>query len=261
MKRLLLVTLVLVVGCVKRAPRVPTESTVTVGGKSVKHRAWGTVDDLCLINKTQFLDEQQAMGTLLADWLGQTSAPVDGAWDDEHLALLEEGARVLPTPLDQQKTAIEQAKVCRWEGLASVAELNAQAIRRTSEAADFIEQVKARLALQKWRDERPRLAQAGKDASCVVNKKAPPAPVLYFAAEDEHAAMEWLFCDGSKVVASPGNPPAWQPDPAAKKPKKEPDPKLWLDVASKYPSEKISRAPKFKKVKRKADDGAAEPEI
>ena len=47
------------------------------------YRAWGTVDDLCLVNQQQFTDEQAAMTSTLAQWLGQTSATVDGAWDDE----------------------------------------------------------------------------------------------------------------------------------------------------------------------------------
>jgi hypothetical protein len=88
----------------------------------------------------------------------------------------------------------------------------------------------------------------------------PSAPILYFAAEDETARLEWLFCDGSKVVASPGNPPAWEPDPTGKKPKKEPDPKVWLDVAAKFPPESVSRAPKLPKKKLKSDDDAPEPE-
>jgi hypothetical protein len=260
MKRLALVlcSAVVVVGCTKRVPRTPPEAFLTLGGKKVMYRAWGTVDDLCLVNQQQFTDEQAALTSTLAQWLGQTSATVDGAWDDEHLALLEEGVRELARPLDVQKTALEQAKVCRFEGLASAAELNAQAIRRIEEAPEFIEQVKARLALAKWKEARPTQEASAKDSQCRTKAK-PPAPILYFAAEDEHANIEWLFCDGSKVIASPGNPPAWRADPNAKKTKKEPDPKLWLDVVANYPPEQVSRAPKLKRKKTKRENSDEEP--
>ncbi len=262
MKRLLVtgVLALMVVGCVKRVVRPPPEAFVTLGGKKASYRAWARVEDLCAIDPNQFVTEQQGLSSLLADWLGQTSAPADGAWDDEHLALLEEGARLLPPALDLQKEALEKsAQVgCHFTGLGSANELNAQARRRVEETPWLAQQIKARLALAKWKDARPALTQTAKEQNCVVKMK-PPAPILYFAAEDETAKLEWLFCDGSKVVASPGNPPAWQPDPTAKKTKKEPDPKVWLDVAARYPAENVSRAPKLPKKKVTRDDGAAEP--
>lgn len=260
MKRLALVlcSAVVVVGCVKRVPRTPPEASFTLGGKKVTYRAWGTVDDLCNVNKHQFTDEQSAMTSALAEWLGQTSASIDGAWDDEHIALLEEGVRELAKPLDLQKTSLEQARVCQFEGLGSAAELNAQAIRRVEEGPEFITEVKARLALAKWKAGRPGHEASAKDNHCHTKAK-PPAPILYFAAEDEHSNIEWLFCDGSKVMASPGNPPAWHADPNAKKTKKEPDPKLWLDVAAKFPHDQVSRAPKLKHKKLKRENSDDEP--
>jgi hypothetical protein len=223
MTRLVLISVaaVLVVGCVKRVVKVPPEAFVTLGGKKVAYRAWGRVDDLCAVDPKQFTDEQQAMTALLADWLGQTSAPADGAWDDEHLALLADGARLLPPALTLQKEALAKAGSvgCNFSGLGSAGELNAQALRRVDEAPWLIEQVNARLALAKWKEARPAAQLAAKESNCATKMK-PPAPILYFAAEDETAKLEWSFCDGSKVVASPGNPPAWVPDPNAKKTKK-----------------------------------------
>lgn len=262
MKRLAVTALcaAVVVGCVKQVVRPPPEAFVTLGGKRAPYRAWARVDDLCAVDQNLFGGEQQAMTALLAEWLGQTSAPADGAWDDEHLGLLEEGVRVLPTALALQKEALEKAQACRFSGLGSATELNAQAQRRVEEGPWLAQQIKARLSIAEWKEARPAAQQAAKDSSCSTKMK-PPAPIIYFAAEDETAKLEWLFCDGSKVVASPGNPPAWTPDPAAKKPKKEPDPKVWLDAAAKYPAEKVSRAPKVPRKKVGRDDGAAEPEI
>lgn len=261
MKRLVLISLgaVLVVGCAKRVVRPPPEAYVTLGGKKVAYRAWSRVEDLCAVDRKQFTDEQQAMTTLLADWLGQTSAPAEGAWDDEHVTLLDDGARLLPPALGLQREALDKSAACGLEGLGPAKELNAQAQRRVEEAPWLLEQIRARLALAKWKAEQPAAQQVARETNCSTKMK-PPAPILFYAAEDETAKLEWLFCDGSKVVASPGNPPAWNPDPNAKKTKKEPDPKVWLEVASKFPVEKISRAPKLPRKKVTRGDDAPEPE-
>ena len=263
MKRFALMVLSVVAvgvgGCVKRVPQVPPEAFVTVGGKTASYRAWARVDDLCAVDAKRFTDEQQGLTVLLADWLGQTSAPADGAWDDEHLALLEEGARQLQPVLELQEASLQKSAGCGFAGLGPAKELNAQGRRRVEEAPALVVQIKARLALAKWKEGRPGAQQSAKENACNTKMK-PPAPILYFAAEDETARLEWLFCDGSKVVATPGNPPAWELDPAAKKPKKAPDPKVWLDLAAKYPPENVSRAPKLPKKKLQRDDGAPEPE-
>ncbi|MFZ5438402.1 MAG: hypothetical protein ACOZQL_00270 [Myxococcota bacterium] len=263
MKRLVVLGLaaVLVVGCAKRLVKPPPEAYLTLGGKKVAYRAWSRVEDLCAIDGKQFTAEQQALTALLADWLGQTSAPAEGAWDDEHLALLEDGARLLPPALQLQHEALEKtaAAPCTFEGLGPARELNAQAQRRVAEAPWLLEQLRARRALAQWKQDQPAAMQRARETSCATKMK-PPAPILFYAAEDETAKLEWLFCDGSKVVASPGNPPAWVPDPNAKKTKKEPDPKVWLDVAAKYPPESVARAPKLPKRRVVKDDATPEPE-
>jgi hypothetical protein len=97
--------------------------------------------------------------------------------------------------------------------------------------------------LAKWKAAQPALRLEAKENTCLT-KMRPPAPLLYYAFEDETSQLVWLFCDGSKVVASPGAPPTWIVDPEAKKPKLDPDPKIWLDIAAAFPSADISRAPK-----------------
>ncbi|MFO0598565.1 MAG: hypothetical protein U0228_24880 [Myxococcaceae bacterium] len=256
---LLVVAAVSMVACVRRLPTLPPERRLELGGKALTWRPWDEVGTgLCLLDPTRFTNEQQALSTFVAEWLGQTSAPAEGAWDEEHVALLEKGVEVLSGPLTSQRGALEQARACAWTGLATAAEFNAQGLRRVEEGPWLATQVKARLALQRWKDERPTKEASAKDSAC---KSKSAAPVIYFAAEDERAGIEWLFCDGAKVVAAPGNPPSLQaPPPPAKKPKKEPDPKTWLDAAAKYPGESVSRAPKLPRKKLSRDDGAPEPE-
>ncbi|MDP3156128.1 MAG: hypothetical protein Q8N23_25865 [Archangium sp.] len=263
MKRLVVISLgVLAVGgCVKRVIEVPPEAMVSLGRLQAPWRPWAQVDDLCAIDPKKFTEEQQAMTALLVQWLGQTSAPADGAWDDEHVALLEEGVRVLPGPLQAQQASLKKAASagCRFEGLGPATEFNGQGLRRVEEGPELARQVKGRLALAKWKEARPAAQANAKAASCGTKMK-PPAPILYFAAEDENARLEWLFCDGSMVVATPGNTPSWVAAPTAKKTKKEPDPKVWLDVAAKFPPGNVSRAPKLPKKKVQREENVLEPE-
>lgn len=244
--------------CAKRVATIPRESTLSLAGQSAIYRPWQQVEDLCLVPEEQFVGEQQALTRVLAEWLGKTSAPVDGAWDEEHLGLLEEGARVLPPIITAQRDALTRAKRCRFNGLSAPRELLDQADRRATEAADTAPLIRARLALAQWKDVRPVAQATAFDENCRL-KAAPKAPVLYYAAEDETARLEWLFCDGSKVVASVGNPPAWEANPNAKKSKKQPDAQQYLGIAAAYPSEKISRAPKPPKKKKSDDDFSLEP--
>lgn len=244
-------------GCAKRRVTPPPEAFVTLGGKRAPYRAWAQVSDFCAIEPEPFKREQDAMTALLADWLGQTSANADGAWDDEHLALLEDGVRQLPPALAVQQAALAktESEGCRIEGLGPAKELNAQARRRVADAEQLVPQVKARLALAKWKAERPQAQAAAQAQHCAAKPKAGAPPVPYFAAEDETARLEWRFCDGALVVATPGNPPAVATlPPAPKKAKKQPDPKAWLDAAAAFPAERISRAPKLpRKVTRRVE--------
>lgn len=249
-------------GCAKRNVTPPPEAFVTLGGKTAPYRAWAQVDDLCAVDAEQFRREQDAMTALLADWLGQTSAAADGAWDEEHLALLEAGARQLPSALAVQQAALAKLDTagCRIEGLGPAKELNAQGLRRVAAAEQLVPQVKARLALAKWKAERPQAQEAARAQRCAAKPKAGAPPVVFFAAEDEAARLEWLFCDGAVVAASPGNPPALTtPAPVPKKAKKPAEPKAWLDAAASYPAAEVSRAPKLPRRVTRRDDAAPEP--
>lgn len=245
-------------GCAKRSVTPPPEAFVTLGGQRAPYRAWAQVSDFCAIEPAQFKGEQEAMTALLAAWLGQTSANADGAWDDEHLALLEDGARQLPAALEVQRAALAKTETagCPLEGLGPAKELNAQARRRVADAEQLVPQVKARLALAKWKAARPQAQAAAQAEHCAAKPRAGAPPVPYFAAEDEAARLEWLFCDGALVAATPGNPPAVATlPPAPKKAKKQPDPKAWLDAAAAFPPERISRAPKLpRKVTRRVEE-------
>lgn len=265
--RIVLVALVLSTACAKRIVTVPTEATVTLGGLKATYRDWSRVMDLCMVEPATVQRDFDSMNALLANFLGQTAAGPEGAWGEEHVALLDEGQRVLPAPLSVQKRSLEQVRKagCKFTGLTQTEELTEQALNRVAAAPALLEHVKAKKAVAAWKEALPVAQQSAKDKACVPpakGQRAPPAPVLFAAFEDEKGRTEWLFCDGAKVAASPGNVPAYEaapPDPA-KKAKKAPDPKAYLEAQAKFPSADVSRAPKLPAKKAAPKDDAPEPE-
>lgn len=268
--RQLFLTMVMVLSsaCVKRVVPVPTEATVTLGGQKASYRDWSRVVDLCMVDPTVVQRDFDSMSALLANFLGQTAAGPDGVWAEEHVALLQEGQRVLPTPLALQKTSLGQVRSagCKFQGAIRTEELNDQATRRLAEAPALLEVVKAKKAVAAWRDALPAAQQMARERSCAPpakGQKPAPGPLLFAAFEDEKGRTEWLFCDGAKVAASPGNVPAYEAaavDPSAKKAKKPADPKAYLEAQAKFPSSEVNRAPKLPSRRAAAKDDAKEPE-
>lgn len=254
--------------CVKRVVTAPPEAFVTLGGTRATYRDWSRVSDLCAIDPKIVQQDFDSMNALLANFLGQTSAGPEGIWADEHVSLLEEAQRVLPVALDLQKRGLNQAGKagCRFEGLTRTQELTDMGRKRLAEAPELLVIVKAKKALAAWKDGRPTAQQAASEKSCAPpakGQRAPAGPVLFAAFEDEKGHTEWLFCDGSKVAASPGNLPAFEPpapDASAKKPKKAPEPKAYLEAQSKFPAAEVSRAPRLPTKKAVKADDAPEPE-
>jgi hypothetical protein len=269
MRRLSLVlVVVLASSCVKRIVQAPPEAFVTLGGQRATYRDFSSIPDLCFLDPKVVHGDFDSMGVLLANFLGQTSAGPDGMWAEEHVALLEEAQKVLPVALDLQQRGLGQAAKasCSFQGLTRAKELNEMARRRLAEAPELLEVVKAKKALAAWKDALPASHQAAKDKACAPpakGAKPPPGPVVYAAFEDEKNRAEWLFCDGAKVAASPGNPPAYEAppaDPAAKKPKKAPDAKAYLEAQAKFPAADVSRAPRLPVKRTARRDDAPEPE-
>lgn len=262
------------VGCAKRLIRPPTEAFVELAGKKASYRQWAKTEELCLQDPKLFQGDLDSMNQLLAAFLEKTSAGLDGAWGDEQIGVLEDGTFLLPQPLSLEAASIEAAELsqCKWTGLEQAKELNTMAKKRLEQAPDLLKVAKARRALADWKAAHPGLEQQAREQRCAAPSKQ---PVLFHACEDEASRLEWRFCDGSKVVATPGNVPAYEapqppaPEPAAAKGKakaKKPPPKLpeaqvYLDLAAKFPTGDVVRAPKVPKiVPVKKDDGAEEPE-
>ncbi|MEW5743107.1 MAG: hypothetical protein AB1938_29600 [Myxococcota bacterium] len=263
------VAVVGVLGCAKKILKPPTEAFVELAGKRASYRQWARAEDLCRQDPAVFKGDLDSMNALLAAFLERTSAGLQGSWGQEQIGILEDGQVLLPPALSLEAASIEAAVQagCGFEGLAQAKELNALAQKRLDQAPDLLKVAKAKVALAQWKETHPAQEARAREAQCTNGSKA---PVLFHACEDEASRLEWQFCDGAKVVASPGNVPAFQapPPPAvdpkakkAKKPPKLPAPELYLEAASKYPSADVARAPKIPKiVPTKKDDGAPEPD-
>lgn len=225
----------------------PAEQTVTLSGKTATVHAWGAVS-LCDVDERKAYGDFDSMVELLLSFLSETSAGADGMWAPEHLATLQEAQKVLPPVLDSLEAAIAQSSKCQFaepepmaERLLRAEEFAHQARSRLREAPELLVWVKARATLNEFRDKLPAAQQSAREQWC----PAKPTPVVdaYFAWEDETGKVEWLFCDGSKVVVvAGGKPELVLGDP--KKAKKV-QPKTYLDTATKFPAKEILRAPKL----------------
>lgn len=257
-----------VVGCAKKILKPPAEAFVELAGKKASYRQWAQAEELCLQDPALFKGDLDSMNALLAVFLERTSAGLNGHWGEEQVGVLEDAQVLLPIALSLEAASIDAAEQagCRFEGLAQAKELNELAKKRLAQSPDLLKVAKAKVALAQWKEAHPAQEQQAREKTCADGAKL---PVLFHACEDETSRLEWQFCDGAKVVATPGNVPAFQPaSPAlaskAKKPKKapkQPAPEQYLEAAAKFPPQDVARAPKIPKVvPAKKDDGAAEPE-
>lgn len=275
----LLAVLLATSGCTKRIVQPPPAAFVQLGGLKAGYRDWSNLPDVCLVDPAVLQSDVDAMSAVLSEYLAQTAGGVDGTWSPAQLETLEKGEQVLPVALSLEANAIELSKksACPFTGFDKAMDLNKKAADRVASLKGLAGVLRSKAALARWREALP---SATADAKTKVCDAKPKAPAVYFASEDEKGKAEWLFCDGAKVTAAPGSPPALTtqpevaaapapPPPAKKKGKKAPPPppapaavdaKAYVDAAAAYPSSDVSHAPKVQSmVPKKKDDGAAEP--
>jgi hypothetical protein len=198
--------------------------------------------------------EMSGMEELLSAFLQSTSAPSDGVWSDDHLALLKASQDSMGKVLDVYQAELAQVVKCKFdkklgfdELLPKSEELIGQARKRIDEGPGLLAAVDARKATKKWHDGLPGEEESAKGQWCPP-KLRPGASDVYFAFKDESGHSEWLFCDGSKVKADGSGAPEWIPGAAEESGKKKkkaakPTPKPYLEAAAKYPEKEIHKAP------------------
>ncbi len=255
----------LVVGCGKKSVAPTSEKKVTLAAKTATTHDWSKSSP-CQAEPKLVLGDLDSTSALLNDYLGQTSAGIEGMWSSEQITLLEEGVVVLPPLLDatEKTTAAISRNGCRFlketgfsEPVKKVIELGEQTRRRIADAPALAEGLALKASLKAWKDKQPE-ARAGAKTEWCPAKLKPGAPIdIYFAAEDEKGLTEWLFCDDSRVVASPGGAPVFE---AAAAMKKKPKDKPYLLTAASYPASDVQRAPRAAKKPGVPDDGLFPPD-
>lgn len=239
----------------------PAEQMLTLGAKQASYRAYRPTE-ACGVEPRIIAADLESMNRLLIAFLTTTSAGVDGVWADEHIALLEEATQKLPPALSTHDAALAALGDCNLspqndENVRTGLELLAQAKRRLSEAPELLAVATAKRDFARWREAQPAQQQSAREQWCP--KKGKSRTLFY--AFDEQGRTEWLFCDGSKVIAAPGSPPQHvSADGSSSSGKKA---KAYLDAAARYPPSEINRAPRLpprKLSKPKMEERLPEPE-
>ncbi|GEM_PF-982864 len=256
----LVAVVVLVVGCGKKAVAPSAEQKVTLAGKTATTHDWVKANP-CEAAPKMVIGDLDSTSALLTEYLGQTSAGVEGVWSSEQITLLEEGVVVLPKLLDnvEKATGAIARNGCRFlketgfaEPIKKVTELGELTRKRIAEAPAIAEGLALKAALKAWKDKQPEARTGAKAEWCPPKLKAGAPVDIYYASEDEAGLTEWLFCDDVRVFASTGAPPAFEaPATMKKKPKDKP----YLESAAKYPASDVQRAPKAAAKPGAPDDG------
>ncbi len=194
-------------------PKPPPLKDFALGMSRASYRDYrGAEVGICDSEPRWLLDELASVNSMLDRFLEATATPPGEEWTDEQLKMLEEAAKSLPEVLEVHEANLKRLGRCdfadshafptlRERGLAYVSEARA----RVAQAPDLIAYVRAKDALERWKDERPRLQLAAKEG-CPSRPRVGDAD-LYFAYEDEQGQTIWLFCDGAIARASRGGAP------------------------------------------------------
>jgi hypothetical protein len=111
-----------------------------------------------------------------------------------------------------------------------------QARNRIAEAPRLLPYIKAKRDLARWKDDQSKAQEAAKTDRCAKKAKA---PVVYYAAQDEHGNQSFFFCDGTRVQRTVGGGTTTQPD----KPNKKINVASYEALLPKVAPEEIRRAP------------------
>lgn len=238
-------------GCARAPAKPPELYEFSLGGLRAPNRAyWSAGTDPCRVSRTLVADEARAMNALLTRFLEQTALSPDSEWPAEQLALLEEGARMLPPELDVYERTLTSLSGCKPDPAVDVAALAAegqklveQSRARLPNAAQVVANVRMRQAKAEWRQKELAAQSSERQAWCPPKPK--PIPDIFYAWEDENGRLEWLFCDGSRVVAEANSEPEYVPPETPPRVKAKQTPAGFVKAAKSFPESEIRRPPSF----------------
>lgn len=238
-------------GCARAPAKPPELYEYSLGGQRAPNRAYWTAGvDPCRVSRSLAADEAKAMNALLTKFLERTAFAPESVWPAEALALLEEGGRTLPPELEVYERTLTSLAGCKPDKTVDVKpvaeegmKLVAQARERLPSAASVVQNVRKRQAMDEWRAKELAAQTTERQAWCPP--KPTPVPDIFYAWQDETGRLEWLFCDGSRVVAEAGGEPKYvAADPPPKK-KPAQTPAGFVQAAKSFPESEIRRPPSF----------------
>lgn len=242
----------LVSACGKPAIKYPVARSLAVGTIKTEYRDYLGYK-VCQMEPKPVGDDLERMNQFLQQFLAASDAARNGSANDAQMAALQAAPKTLKSPLVAQESLTKRVAACKEfqgqplvesakKGQALVAEVRA----RLAELPSLSAQAKAIQAIKAWKEQQEAEQQSEKSNWCPA--KPSKTPEIYYAWEDENGQTEWLFCDGAKVVAGPGDkPPELVPAPeSARKPgsPRPPPVSTYLSSAQRFPPKEIRRAPR-----------------
>ncbi|MBJ6759446.1 hypothetical protein JGU66_01645 [Myxococcaceae bacterium JPH2] len=252
-RRMALLGLGAALGACATTPAPPVQR-YSLGMARVDYRDYAAAkSNLCKAEPRWLSDELSAVNGMLARFLQETADAThpDAVEHPQHLALLQEAARTLPSVLTVHQRNLMKLQECRFRragAFPDIAQRGAALVKESQERLAQAPQAAAAAALsearQKWRDESPDREATARRTWC-SKKPQMGEPDLYFAHLAANERIEWLFCDGHRVEQ--GEDGALQlvsPDGLSRQERKRIQAQRYLEAARDYPSEEIDRPPR-----------------
>jgi hypothetical protein len=234
----------LVAGCAGKKFPPPAEQTVELGGKKATYREW-PAGKLCQGDPRRIALDFTSMNVLLTDFLQRTSAGTEGMWADDQLEMLQRATLELGPVVDKHEAALNTAARCGFPANTNIPEqqrvgleLVSQTRARLAQAPELLTVANQRKEIAKWKESQTAAQEQAKTTKCAKPKAG--AAGLFYASEDDKGTSEWLFCDGSKVVAQPGSKHEYVAPSG-----KHAAAKTYIDAALKLSANNIVRSPKM----------------
>lgn len=216
-----------------------------VGEWRASYSVYTSAEQVCDAESQWLAEELHSVSNLLDAFL-EKGTTRRGAWSENDLPLLEQGAKVLPAAVAAQEFTLNALSGCSSlvksgrfpEILARGQKLLPEAkneIGRLEELARF---TRKRVAVEKW--EKQRVEAELLAAETCKGVKAAEAKIA-LAWMDDLGVRRWKFCDGARVEAVPNKP--WDYVPPEGKPRDAKRATLSIQTARTYPESAMLKAP------------------
>jgi hypothetical protein len=234
------------VGCAGTQRLPPGKVVEFAGQRAQYHDVSSPKVNVCRADPALLQREFDEMNTLLGTFLDSTPAKPDPNVTPAQIEMLQSSSALLPA-VRAYELELEKAGQCKFDKrydfrdlLHRGNELASQAEKRIEYAPTLVNYLSGQKALNQWNSARPREMAKAQSRFCRGGRRRNSKPIVYYAFEDEQGKKQWFFCDGSRVFAAPGQPGEYTPGGRVKLPAK-----VYLDLAARYPSVQVNRAPRL----------------